>query len=95
MPGQQGQRGLQGPKGDTGSGEAELPDWVMPVDILMGAAIVGAYVILLCYLRAGRAVQAVPMGPPAGPSSAYTVLDGPYGAKPRKSRWGNKNNLNF
>ena len=94
VPGAQGPRGLQGPKGDTGSGEAELPDWVMPVDILMGAAIVGAYVILLCYLRAGRAVQAVPVGPVGPASSASYVLDG-YNAKPRKSRWGNKNNLNF
>ena len=93
-PGQQGPRGLQGPKGDTGDGaEAELPGWVLPVDVIMGLAIVVAYVLLLGYLRTGRAVAAVPTAPAYAAPDTYVLAE--KTRQPRKSRWGNKKNLNF
>merc|ERR1712075_31957 len=88
--GPQGPRGLQGPKGDSGQGaEAELPGWVIPVDVIMGLLIVGAYVALFGYLRSSSTVpvaQGVPM------QQSYLLSERP--SQPRKSRWGNKKNLN-
>ena len=89
--GPQGPRGLQGPKGDNGQGgEAELPGWVIPVDVIMGLLIVGAYVALFGYLRSSTTV---PMSAGVPMAQSYLLAERPN--QPRKSRWGNKKNLNF